>query len=215
MFDLEKSIADWRQQMLAAGIKIPVPLEELENHLREEIERQIKLGLSGLEAFNSAVQKIGQARALKTEFKKAGVPMEMRFVQLAGIACGAFAGLFSFWILTRLLTVHEANMAERILGFLVFTSVLLSWRHGYKFLPAIRSQRVRTAVGFACCLASVVGMMLFLKLIPHFVARVEGSEISLGWFLVSFLWAWAAMAVLGGTAYGLERAARKSNEQYV
>ena len=40
MFDLEQSIADWRRQMLAAGIKTPVPLEELESHLREEIERQ-------------------------------------------------------------------------------------------------------------------------------------------------------------------------------
>jgi len=37
MFSLEKSISEWRRQMLAAGIKTPVPLEELEIHLREEI----------------------------------------------------------------------------------------------------------------------------------------------------------------------------------
>jgi hypothetical protein len=72
MFDLEQSIADWRKQMLAAGIKSPVPLDELEIHLREEIERQMKSGLSEQEIFNSAVQKIGQAGLLKTEFKKAG-----------------------------------------------------------------------------------------------------------------------------------------------
>jgi hypothetical protein len=71
MFDLEQSIADWRKQMLAAGIKTPVPLEELEIHLREEIEQQMKLGLNEQEIFNSAVQKIGQAGSLKTEFKKA------------------------------------------------------------------------------------------------------------------------------------------------
>ena len=41
MFDLEKSIKDWRWQMFAAGIETPVPLEELEIHLRDEIERQI------------------------------------------------------------------------------------------------------------------------------------------------------------------------------
>ncbi len=72
MSDLEKSITDWRKQMLAAGIKTPVPLEELEIHLREEIEQQMKSGLSGQDAFNSAVQKIGEAGLLKTEFKKAG-----------------------------------------------------------------------------------------------------------------------------------------------
>src|SRR5271154_2784676 len=72
MFDLEKSIVDWRQQMLAAGIKTPVPLEELEIHLRDEIERQMKSGLNEQEIFNSAVQKIGQGEALKAEFKKIG-----------------------------------------------------------------------------------------------------------------------------------------------
>ena len=72
MFDLEHAIADWRKQMLAAGIQTPVPLEELEIHLREEIEQQSKSRLNEQEAFNSAVQKIGQASLLKTEFKKAG-----------------------------------------------------------------------------------------------------------------------------------------------
>ena len=72
MFDLENSIVDWRKQMLAAGIKTPVPLAELEIHLREEIEQQLKSGLSEQEAFNFAVQKIGQASALKSEFVKAG-----------------------------------------------------------------------------------------------------------------------------------------------
>jgi hypothetical protein len=72
MFNLEQSILEWRKQMLATGIKAPVPLEELENHLREEIERQMQSGLDEQEALNIAVQKIGQAGLLKSEFKKAG-----------------------------------------------------------------------------------------------------------------------------------------------
>jgi hypothetical protein len=70
MFDLEKSIADWRRQMLAAGIKTPVPLEELEIHLREEIERQMKSGTNPQQAFENSVQQIGHADELKGEFKK-------------------------------------------------------------------------------------------------------------------------------------------------
>lgn len=69
MFDLEQSIANWCRQMLAAGIKSPVPLEELEVHLREEIERQERAGLGGQQAFESAIQKIGNATALKKEFR--------------------------------------------------------------------------------------------------------------------------------------------------
>jgi hypothetical protein len=70
MFDLEEKISAWRKQMLAAGIKFPVPLEELENHLREDIEQQIQSGLNPQQAFEIAVQKIGHADTLKKEFKK-------------------------------------------------------------------------------------------------------------------------------------------------
>ena len=212
MFDLEQSIAKWRRQMLAAGIQTPVPLEELENHLREETERQTKSGLNEREAFTSAVQKIGQARALKAEFKKTGIPVEMRFVQLLGIACSAVAGLFSLWFLLVLLTVHvhEANLAERILGFVAIALIILSWRYGHKFLPAISSRLFRIAIEAACCLASVGGMMLFIKFIPNFL-----GQIPVGQMLVLFLWVWMALAILGGTVFGLEKAARKASEQYV
>lgn len=70
MFDLEQSILKWRRQMLAAGIKTPVPLEELESHLREETVRQTKSGLNEAEAFRTAVQKIGQGHILQNEFNK-------------------------------------------------------------------------------------------------------------------------------------------------
>jgi hypothetical protein len=70
MLDLEQAIADWRKQMLAAGIKTPAPLEELEIHLREEIERQIKSGIEEERAFAGAVARVGPADSLKTEFER-------------------------------------------------------------------------------------------------------------------------------------------------
>lgn len=56
--------------MLAAGIKMPVPLEELESHLRDEIERQMKSGLKEQDAFNFAAHKFGECNNLKREFSK-------------------------------------------------------------------------------------------------------------------------------------------------
>jgi len=67
---LEQSIAEWRKQMLAVGIKSPVPLDELENHLREEIEREIKPGINEQRAFEIAARQIGQPKPLIMEFKK-------------------------------------------------------------------------------------------------------------------------------------------------
>ena len=93
MFDLEKSIADWRRRMLAAGIQTPVPLEELESHLREEIERQTKSGLYEQEAFNVAVRRIGQASVLKTEFKKAERKHMKRVLIISAGVIGVLAGM--------------------------------------------------------------------------------------------------------------------------
>jgi hypothetical protein len=70
MFDLEQSIAGWRQQMLDAGIDAPVPLDELETHLREENERQLQAGVGAAEAFQIAIQRIGVGTNLKAEFDK-------------------------------------------------------------------------------------------------------------------------------------------------
>ena len=75
--------------MLAAGIKAPVPLEELETHLREEVELQMRSGVKAQQAFRTAVRQIGPAEVLKTEFLKAGAPIykpwKQLFCTLAGI----------------------------------------------------------------------------------------------------------------------------------
>ncbi len=72
MFNLEQAIAEWRQKMLAAGIETPVPLEELELHLREEMERQLRVGWEAEKAFAVAAQSIGDGRPLEVEFRKVG-----------------------------------------------------------------------------------------------------------------------------------------------
>jgi hypothetical protein len=74
MFNLEQSIALWRQQMLAAGIKTTESLDELENHLREDVAEQIKSGQKPERAFEMAADQIGQAALLKAEFAKVGEP---------------------------------------------------------------------------------------------------------------------------------------------
>ena len=84
--NLENKIMDWRRQMLAAGIKTPVPLDELEIHLREEIERQMKSGLDEQKAFEISIQRIGQPKALHGEFKKSEkTSMKRKLTVLVGI----------------------------------------------------------------------------------------------------------------------------------
>jgi hypothetical protein len=70
MFDLEKAISDWRRQMQAAGIKNPATVDELESHLREDVDREVQSGSSKEEAFQAAVKRIGLPNSLKSEFAK-------------------------------------------------------------------------------------------------------------------------------------------------
>lgn len=56
---------------MATGIKAPVPMEELESHLREDIEQQIQSGTNAQTAFETTVLRLGQGDVLKTEFAKA------------------------------------------------------------------------------------------------------------------------------------------------
>src|SRR5271170_6644818 len=98
MFNLDHAISEWRRQMLAAGIKTPVPLEELENHLREEIERQMKSELNEQKAFEVAVGRIGQANSLKMEFKKVNDVDKAQQRKRAGFIFAAMLGLYSLAI---------------------------------------------------------------------------------------------------------------------
>jgi hypothetical protein len=72
MFDLEQSIAEWRRRLAAGGMTSPALLDELESHLREDVERQSRSDVVLRESFDAAVARIGQAAALKREFAKSG-----------------------------------------------------------------------------------------------------------------------------------------------
>lgn len=210
MFILEQSIEQWRQRMLAAGIKTPVPLEELESHLREEFEQQLQSGLGVPQAFEAATRQIGQACALRSEFEKIDTSIGARLVELTGIAWGVIAGLFSLWFLLLLFTVHEVNWAGRILGLVAVASAGLSWRYGYRVLPVIRHRLLRTLIGFTGCVASVVWMGIFVKLIlPPLIEQVE---IFPGRLMVSFLWAWTVSATLTSLAHGLKKVAARQDQ---
>src|SRR5262245_43327137 len=87
MPDLEQQIAEWRQQMIAGGIKSCDVLDELESHLRDDIERQVRSGTDAPQAFHAAIGRLGTAAALRSGFAKAGRDFRKRMsIILVGIA---------------------------------------------------------------------------------------------------------------------------------
>jgi hypothetical protein len=90
MFNLEQSISEWRRQMESVGITNPDILDELESHLRDDVARRVDSGESEEQAFDGAVQGIGQASVLNQEFAKVGAKKWSWLWKLKGFVADAF-----------------------------------------------------------------------------------------------------------------------------
>jgi len=76
--------------MESAGLKNPDIVDELESHLREDWARRVESGESEEQAFEGAVQGVGQASLLKHEFAKLGRKKWAWLRKLKGVIAGAF-----------------------------------------------------------------------------------------------------------------------------
>ncbi len=126
MFHLEQSITEWRTQMLAAGIKSPVPLEELESHLREEIQQQLKLGQEEHRAFEISVQKIGRPELLENEFQKTERTFMKTTIKISPGILGTLTGA-ALMVPGCIQLHHELAVANGKLGLWLLGLVLLAW----------------------------------------------------------------------------------------
>ncbi|MHC4646133.1 MAG: permease prefix domain 1-containing protein [Planctomycetota bacterium] len=70
MFDLSEKIDEWRCALIQRDTWRETDIDELENHLREEIAGLARSGLSEQEAFSVAAHRLGDPQALADEFAK-------------------------------------------------------------------------------------------------------------------------------------------------
>jgi hypothetical protein len=172
MFNLEQSIVEWRRQMLAAGINKPSLVEELEGHLREEIERLMKSGVTTENALETAVEHIGNAILLKKEFKK----ISGSFAWLERLMIAIAAVFFSFIVFLSGATVVLCftSPGDRVTAAMAMACTILvafGWKYAVPFLPVISGTRKRLAVALACIVSGfIAGPGLYCNLVlPYFV----------------------------------------------
>ncbi len=204
MFNLETAIAEWRRQMRAAGIKSPVLLEELENHLREEIETQMHSGFTAESAFTLAVGRIGDAARLREEFEKAADPLKARKRKRARKLIVAEALFMSLIFMPGVFAYSSIDFRQRGIAvtagdwLLVFGTIIpmflsiLAGRWVARFLPVIISERLRIVVAVTTI---AVGAMLvrwiWSSLPPYSLVHME---IMVFWTMTpSFGFVWCAI----------------------
>jgi len=211
MFDLQQSLTDWRRQMLAAGIKTPAPLEELESHLHEEIGRLVESGLDEQSAFHAAVQKIGPGPALRDEFAKveeesarARQGRHWRIFEIVFLATALlnpfFAGAQAFIFKTGNFSAMTSSQRMSSLAAAAAFS-LLAWgmRLSSGRFPVIQTNRIRDVV----LLPVALWLVAFADIImPRY-------DFAMGQRSVVSLWGFAPFGILIGWLWGKATAARK------
>src|SRR4051812_17895299 len=153
MFNLDAAILEWRRQMSGAGIKTPAPMDELECHLREDIETQMLSGLSAEQAFTNAVSRLGKAQALKAEFNKNSLPdvTRQRRYRLLAMLLATLCYTLPL-VLNASHILGQMDVSDRRLTIAAFAFTLFALWGGlffHRLVPAITNQRSRTRVQIA------------------------------------------------------------------
>jgi hypothetical protein len=213
MFDLEKSIAEWRRRMIAGGINQTASLDELESHLREDVERRMRSGRRGQEVFEMAVQQIGKANLLKHEFEKVAGMKEAREGKQTQTAFAVCACGISIFIITCLLfrigSCSEITSVQQMSGLAaVALTHLLAWggRAGQRLFPAVRDRKVSNAICFSGCgLLALWWAIFFFVVLPRFDFTISQLVVAIVWGFVTPVGAFV------GLATGLEKALRRDS----
>jgi hypothetical protein len=221
MFDLEQSIAAWHREMIAAGIKTPVPLDELESHLREAIEVQMQIGTAPELAFSRAVQKIGCANLIEAEFEKTALLKETRQRKLKRL-CLVFATLaYAAPVVSNAPHLFGGmGRTDRGMALTAFGLTIISLFSGlflHPFLPVIMDERRRIGIQVGGILTALIWLLAFFFLV------LPAFQFSIGRLQMVFLWAMLPIAVVSGFAFGLDEAVyrrtikpyEETKEQYV
>src|SRR5579859_3651643 len=195
MFNLDRAITGWRRQMLAAGIKAPEVLTELESHLIDDFQQQIQDGASEQKAFDAAVQRLGHASVLKAEFRKKDESARLRLKStvLAG------NGLFYLGTAAYSLVTHEFTAQERLLGFAALAFSIFACAGSQRAARRVRvERRTLTAIGVASVMLGAGWLTCFiLVILPHL-------DFTLSQLVVVLLWALVPTAAGGAFQLGLE-----------
>jgi hypothetical protein len=179
MPDLEQLIDQWRRSMAQGMRGREDVLDELEDHLRAELERLAERGYEPEQAFRVAVVRLGGPSEITSEFAK--VPAAMRWlpVPLTWLA-GALA---SAWLLgpmlprlasggvSALLTVHRSAVtmgyiATLAVGFLAVCFLLARLWQGTT--PGQTRTLRRAALALSALAAALTGLGVVLGVwCPH------------------------------------------------
>jgi len=217
MSEVERLVAGWRERMVARGTFSPEDLDELELHLRSEIDLLGDQGLSAEEGFLVAARRLGEPEALGSEYAKVHPWATWRapvYWMATGVLlflcvqlCASFAG-FAALNVGGLGGMSDAALSVLYVGLalgLPAGLVLGIWR-------LLRRRPVASIAGRRLTGVLLVAFALVLTVIPRLVWPITGYRASATVFpssavLTAMYLAWSGLLLgfLGALVFRLRR----------
>ena len=175
MRNLEQSIAEWRKTMMTAPNVGRETLDELENHLRENVDQLVRSGMTEAEAFQQAVTQLGAAPTIASEFLKLNqstwlpVKVAIGIGVAAGLAlavmliAGFGAGRLSFLLASHVFAVTLGYTTTFLVGALGICFV--SQRCFSDFSPLRVRSLTRVTFILGCVAAGLTAVGLILGMV--------------------------------------------------
>jgi hypothetical protein len=207
MFNLERAIANWRRRMAAGGIKAVEVLDELESHLRDEIERQMQTGSSEEEAYHQAVSRIGDVKLLKAEFAKARLARRRSRKGWYAFYFGSivFMVLINSWTLAE----YDISRLGRLFGFSavwVTGLYLACLPHWLQSLAPVRSAQFLKVL-------KVATNLLWVWPLWALATTTHAVHVELGISIETALWCLYGAVCLSALAWGLSQGGKRGGSE--
>jgi hypothetical protein len=170
MFDLNEKISMWRSDLAQSETFYSSDIDELESHLREEIENLTDLRLSDEEAFLVANHRLGSKDSLVVEYGK--VRRGIRFKQKIS------------WMITGVLTYLLAT------HFTTFVSKDYV-RHAADY--GINDYRSLGLIGFGLAILTLIAVFCLFFFFCKLILHISGLKMQIGqlapreFFMISLL----------------------------
>jgi len=194
MSSLEKRIEQWRTGLAQSQTIGGASIDELENHLREEITNLQTSGLSESEAFLVAQHRLGDTDTLATEFRKVNADWQS-LERMSWMALGAFAYLMAGYVVgsiwnggilagahlgARGYALGALGVAVKVI--LIGAALWLFWVIGQQWLRSASGKRwlalSRLRMTLLCTILVVADLILISSQLFFRVAAMRSLDIA-------------------------------------
>ena len=221
MFDLNEQINKWRGNLAQSETLGSSDIDELESHLREEIEHLTGLKLSDEEAFWVANDRLGSTDSLANEYEKInrGVKFRHRLFWIATGVLGYFLATYLADVVSIAISVSSGSMDYNpgtiiiVLKILFWSTIVFLCYQVYKGnldnfrlrqLPSNFKGKCIFFMGLVIAIITFVGVILFIAveifssfLITEIIIdNLDLEGMTLVWVCIRLVWSIMLPALL-------------------